>query len=522
MEHPLVIRELTRSARRPSTYMLRMAAPAAAFAVFGLYFQFNQLPNSPFRVDDIGQSFVAIELTVLALAIFLGLPFVGAVAIAQEKQDRTLGLLLLADLSGKDIFFAKYLSVLMYGLGIVASGIPALMLSSYFGATTMLSVMLQGGLLIVSVAVVCSVSLLWSTLAPDPRTALFATFGCLAAFMAVSSYLEYALGYPLNPLHVLFLGPEDLKAWRSPLLLYMAGALALAGTCTWAALAAFPSQAYAEVRAVERESRMPPGFWTKLRLMKPPTSPMSALLEFAMAPPGFGARARSRRLSLIVLSVLAVVTGPLMLPLLVVLVAFDVATNMRALMMQGALDDVRVLPVDEHDVGVAIHDAHLRRSWPYLGPALCAGMTLMAALAITVVAMQSSVFQQAGVFDWLSLALCAIAYVPACQWFIRCLVSLTCDCARREHRVPRITATAVATFSGYMITAVYIAVFPLIFGIVMFALLGRSNPLTVLLPFLILELVAIFILRRTAKDYERTFIRLWQRDVFLFAEHPGA
>ena len=517
MELPLAAKELNRSGRRPSTYLLRMVAPGAALSAFGLYFQMNLQPEFPLHVDDVGQSFVTFELIVLALVVFLGVPFVGAVQIAQEKHDRTLGLLLLADLSGRDVFLAKYLSVIVYGLCLVASGIPVLMLSVFFGATTVQSILFQGALLVSAVLVMCSLSMLWSTLAPDPRTALFATFGCLAAFIVATSYVEYLGGYPVNPLHLLFMTPDDLRGRGGFLLAYVLSAVLAAGGLAAIALRAFPRQAYAEVRIAERDDRRS-RWWRWLdRYVARPT-PMAALLDYAMAPPGFGARPKVRRTSLLALCALALLCGPLMLPLLVVLIVFDVASNMRTLMVQGILDDVRLVPIDDRDVGGSIHDAHRHRALPYLGPALCSGITFLIGLGVMVVQLNSRVTQQGDVFDWILLAVCGEAYFFMCLWSIRCLVSLACDCARKEHRVARITATAVTSFAGFIMVAGYIAVFPLVFVAAIAGFSGAGYAKVAMLIVLAFELLVLFVMRRTARDYEQTFIRLWERDVHALAE----
>lgn len=517
MELPLAAKELNHSGRRLSTYLLRMAAPAAAISILALYLQVSLQPDLPLHIDDVGQTFVQLVLIVLALAVFLGLPFIGAVQIAQEKQDRTLGLLLLADLSGRDIFLAKLLSVTVYGLCLVASGIPILMLSVYFGVTTVQSVLFQGALLIAMVLTMSSLSMLWSTIAPDPRTALFATFGCLAAFVAVSSYIGYASGVPVNPLHLLFMTPDDLRGRGPFLVAYLLGLFFASVAFTIVALRAFPRQAYAETAIAERDDARPRRWrWLDRYIARP--SPMAALLEFAMAPPGFGARRQTRRSSLVALSVLALLCGPLMLPLLAVLIVFDVASNMRTIMAQGTLDDVRLLPLDDMDLGASIHDAHRHRALPYLAPALCSGVTFLVGLAVATVQMQARITQQGDIFDWLLLALCGEAYVFACLWLIRSLVSITLDCSRKEHRVARITSTAVTTFAGFLMATGYIGMFPLVVIAIVAGISGAGAVKVALSVVLVAELVMVFVLRRTGRDYERTFIRLWERDIHTLAE----
>jgi ABC-type transport system involved in multi-copper enzyme maturation permease subunit len=517
MELPLAVRELNRSARRPSTYLLRMAAPAVAFSVLGLYFQFAMQPEFRLPVDQVGRGFVQLELGVLILVVFLGLPFVGAVLIAQEKQERTLSLLMLADLSGRDIYAAKFLSVVMYGLFLVASGLPMLMLSVFFGAVTFGAILLHVALLLVAVAAICALSLFWSTVAPDPRTALFATFACLAGLVALSSYLEYLSGFPLNPLRILFQAPE-IAAWRPrAVVVYVLTALAATILLALLGIRRLPEQVYHEIPIAEprHAARGQSPLWG--RLVKHDTSPMARLLAYAMAPPGFGAP-KWRRPSVIGLCLLALITGPLMLPLLVVLIIFDVASNMRVLIVQGTLNDVRLLPVDDAAVAGAIHEAHVTRALPYLAPAVLSGVAVITAAAALMIG--KVLPGEIQLLSWLLLLVVAGVYVCVCYWLLRCLVSLTCDCTRKEHRVARVTATAATTFAGYIIAAGYVGVLAVAFVALIAAMSPFAAPMAALLPLLAAELIALAVFRRTARDYQGAYIRLWARDIYAAADLP--
>lgn len=513
MELPLVAMELKRIGRRASTYWLRAVAPAAAFSVFGFYFQINAQTQFAFHSENIGQHIVTLVIIVLALVIFLGLPFVGAVQIAQEKEDRSLGLLLLADHSGRDVFLSRYAAVIVYGLCLVASGLPMVMLSLYFGVTTAHSVILQIALLVAIVLAMSALSMFWSTLASDPRTALFATFACLAVFLVGSSHATYVWSLPLNPLHLLFMAPATLEANALFLCAHIAGAAVLALMFLLLALHTLPGMAYAEPAVVRLEARSRDPRW--LRWLGPTPSPMIRLLEVAMARPGFGTRRVPRRRGWIGLSLLALLLGPLMIPLLVVLIAFDVATNMRTLFVHGIIDDIRTLPIRDCDVGGSIHDAHRRRAVVYVVPATCSGIGAFVGLGVAIVRTQSWI---AGVV----LVLAAAVYFLACTWLVRSVVSVTCDCARNQRRVTRVTATAVSTFAGFLLAWGYVGMIPagIVVAVVTASGLGFMTGSVVAL--LLIELTLVLLFRHMAANYEGTFIRLYERDIYALAEQADS
>src|SRR2546430_17731102 len=94
---PIVDRELRVTARRRSTYALRLLAAAAAFSIILWLCLFPTQAQPP---ADLGKSlFTALSILAFAYCLLVG-PFMTADCISSEKREGTLGLLFLTDLRG--------------------------------------------------------------------------------------------------------------------------------------------------------------------------------------------------------------------------------------------------------------------------------------------------------------------------------------------------------------------------------------------------------------------------------------
>ena len=183
---PMANKELARSARDKRTYALRLVVVGLPAAV--IFFMWLAAAMSGSRAtgtpDSVG-SFLAQMVTVFQFAVvLLFIPLSTAGLIAQEKQDRTLGLLLLADLRGTDIYLAKFVSAFIQAELLILSGLPILAFSALLGGVSVPAMALRVLLFSVWAAAVCSLGLFWSTHSNRPGTALFFTVLTLVVWIA--------------------------------------------------------------------------------------------------------------------------------------------------------------------------------------------------------------------------------------------------------------------------------------------------------------------------------------------------
>lgn len=197
MDFPLAELELSRTGKRVSTYAVRGVAVGIAWLVMGVVWFFSVLLSGSGGVSgaELGEffsSFLAYASRIFQfLAVFAVAPLFSAGLVAREKQERTLGLLLMADLRGRDIFLAKYLSAFLYVELLVLSALPILAFASIFGGISVPEMALQVFLLTIAAAAMCAVGLFFSTVTSRPVEALFATILFECAWIMGTSFFDF-------------------------------------------------------------------------------------------------------------------------------------------------------------------------------------------------------------------------------------------------------------------------------------------------------------------------------------------
>ncbi|MBN2308524.1 MAG: hypothetical protein JXR94_06105, partial [Candidatus Hydrogenedentes bacterium] len=175
MNLPLAELELTRAGRRGSTYAVRAIAVAAAWIVLGwAWFISLRFRASPEELIRAVSPFVSgVARGIQFFAVFAVGAMFSAGLIAQEKRDRTLGLLLIADIRGLDIFLAKFLTAFLYVELLAFSALPVLAIASLLGGISVPGMAIQLVILTAGALAVCAMGLLCSTLSERPIEALF-------------------------------------------------------------------------------------------------------------------------------------------------------------------------------------------------------------------------------------------------------------------------------------------------------------------------------------------------------------
>ncbi|HIJ73999.1 MAG TPA: hypothetical protein HPP83_07845, partial [Candidatus Hydrogenedentes bacterium] len=201
MQLPLAQRELRRGAKLKRTYVLRVLVLGAALLVLTFIWLIALVSSGALAGLSTSASFgeqfgrgLAVVCTFFQVAVvFLIAPVLCAGRIAEEKEERTLGLLMLADFHGWDIFLAKFLATFLQSELLILSTLPLLSLASFMGGVSVPAMALQVFLISVWAASVCALALLFSTLAKRPIEALFATLLCLFAWIVVAAMADSIL-----------------------------------------------------------------------------------------------------------------------------------------------------------------------------------------------------------------------------------------------------------------------------------------------------------------------------------------
>lgn len=179
---PLVALELTRGGKRRWNYVLRMG-PVIFMYVFGVY---GVIVGGPLTMGlhETGLFFRDIPRFFQFLVVFGLAPVFAAGGIAEERRDRTFDLLVLADLRGGDLYFAKLMSAFGQVMLLLLSTLPLLAFASLFGGVYVPAEALRVALLAACGLAVCTIGLFFSTVCRRPIEALLLTVAAESLVLA--------------------------------------------------------------------------------------------------------------------------------------------------------------------------------------------------------------------------------------------------------------------------------------------------------------------------------------------------
>ncbi|MBN2307625.1 MAG: hypothetical protein JXR94_01560 [Candidatus Hydrogenedentes bacterium] len=364
MNLPLAELELTRAGRRGSTYALRGIVVGLTWLGFlWVWSMFVLLGrDDQFLLEMVGPFTAGVARALQLFAVFAVGALFSAGLIAEEKRDRTLGLLLMADIRALDIFLAKFLTAFLYVELLALGALPVLAIASLLGGISVPGMALQLLILTAATLAVCAMGLLSSTLSERPIEALFR----LAVLEGVWFGLTYAIDY----------GPWAVVGWRTSIMaaMWAAGqpmanpfcwlpsvaiALAIAAVASFLTVRLLPRQAYQKA-GVGRRRPARTGVLSKPRFaMKPATRLVAA------SAPGLAVHSWPRplqwlvALALIPLGVLPCV-GILLVMLLII---YDVTSSITAARDEGSFDALLVTPAGDRELACAIYAAFARRAF---------------------------------------------------------------------------------------------------------------------------------------------------------------
>ncbi len=378
MQLPLAQLELNRTARRKSTHGLRFVAPGLCAAVLLLVWFFMTIGGaSANEMANFAGSFVS--KTVLAYLVFVGCvlaPLFASGVIATEKQERSLGILLLTNIRGGDLVIAKGATIFLQVELLALGCLPLQAIASFLGGLTLKMLISQQ----ISTAFLCMVTtalgLLCSTLAWRAIDAFFMTVGMVVAWLILASSIDTVVlesagfGTASGLTLLIHTAYPDLAfgaVWRNGL--YSLVPTLLAVSLVWVRLPRMTDDAGVRRRSARGRPRY--SSWLDgIRYLR--LNPVDRLYAANAAGVG-GALYRWPWWPLVVLLtvILMVVPGGFGALLVVMLIVYDAASCITAVRQNGGADLLYLTEAAGHHLARGIHRTHLRRSLLFL-PAMIA------------------------------------------------------------------------------------------------------------------------------------------------------
>lgn len=200
---PIAERELRVSARKRSTFWVRVTAATAALLIGGGFLLLMML-GPGLSATTLGRNLFAV-LTWLALAAALsaGLFFTSD-ALSEEKREGTLGFLFLTDLRGSDVVIGKLLAAGLRGLYGFLAVLPILGVTLLMGGVTGAAFFKTSLALLNALLASLVAGLFVSAISRDSQKALVATVVLLGCWIAAGPIIDAGLArikqVPFRPL----------------------------------------------------------------------------------------------------------------------------------------------------------------------------------------------------------------------------------------------------------------------------------------------------------------------------------
>jgi ABC-type transport system involved in multi-copper enzyme maturation permease subunit len=292
--------------------------------------------------------------------VLFATPALSAGLIAIEKQQRTIGLLLMADLRGWDIYLSKFFAVALEIFLLLITPLPILAIAAFFGGVSITEMAIQGALLCVAAFTICAIGLFASTIASRPSEALLITVLAMAAWIGGTAFFDASPWGRIRQINIITAAqyPDLASPWPA---LAICAVIAVATIPT--AVLLLPRQAYEKETRANRRRR------SRLRLANIiPVNPAVQLL--ASNSSGIEGAIRWAPIRAIISVMLAaMVFIPCLGDLLFMLLFFySVISSVGHIRESGALEDLLTTPTNRRNLAHALLGATLiRSSLFYLG-----------------------------------------------------------------------------------------------------------------------------------------------------------
>jgi MFS family permease len=373
---PLAERELSRSGRRKGTYWVRGLAIGAIFVIAFFVLLDTQNWDSPRAARNVAELLMYFSVYMQYFAAYAVAPLLTAGLSAQEKEERTLGLLLIAEFKGLDIFLAKFLSAFVQSELLLLSTLPLIAFSAFMGGIDVPVMTINVALLTVVIIAHCSVGLFLSTITSRPSQAFLAVILFIVFWFVGTGLIDWFLyrsanqpDYCSNVVVASIVSFDSKKSlldfyWLPAILELLTCAIVAAILTIWL----IPKQIDPKPIVARRKAAGP----TSARTRRRRRSPHAALSYLALSGSAglvSGFRAGAWRLFACFGLVVLVMFPCFGSVLAVMLVLYDVASSFAHARRSGVLDELALTPTDSGDLARAFLAGHLRRGLLY-APAL--------------------------------------------------------------------------------------------------------------------------------------------------------
>ncbi|MBN1808991.1 MAG: hypothetical protein JW909_07965 [Planctomycetes bacterium] len=184
---PLFMREITEQANRPRTYILRTAYAMLFMGIFAAYYLAETAHGGGGSSASLGMGRrLGMSIIILhTIGIILFLPSMTAGAITSERESGSLPLLLITDMSARDILLQKLLGRTLPVFMMLFSSLPALGLAYMTGGLSLLDLIMGGYAVIALVLLAGTATLYISALSSSTTEALTISYALFGAGLAV-------------------------------------------------------------------------------------------------------------------------------------------------------------------------------------------------------------------------------------------------------------------------------------------------------------------------------------------------
>jgi ABC-type transport system involved in multi-copper enzyme maturation permease subunit len=201
---PLLARELIEQAARRRTYVLRTLYALAVVGLFVVLLVGALDATSAGTLAALGVGKIAFDglLAAQLVAIYVVVPLMAAGAIAREKEQRSLELLLITGLTPRQIVVQKLLGRSIPVIGFIVLAVPPTALAYTFGGLSPERLALTAVALVVTTLEVAALTLVLSAHSRTTNEALARSYLCIVLVPAAIALVGSILGVMLWPLAV--------------------------------------------------------------------------------------------------------------------------------------------------------------------------------------------------------------------------------------------------------------------------------------------------------------------------------
>lgn len=365
---PLIRTELLRLGRQTRLYMGRTTVMAAVImmilAILGVE-QYAELDTALLATPpSAAKVFFYVVLICQVFAASVVAPGLAAASFIVEKEERTLGLLLMADLSGRDVVLSKYCVVLAQMAALILAVLPFGAFVVLFGETTWAGFLAQTGMLLIWGAAVAALGTLFAVIFNHSNAAAGLSLVCILIWLIATGIIDGPVSrwtFHTNPIATAWLLGTDPGYLTAAAPTVIPCVLLIVFTLVWA-VRLLPGR----VHETAGETRARGLRISLTRFIGRRLGPVFGFTAALVGNIGFA----GRHFVLQVLSYGALVVSNLVPFLgwwLVFLVIYrEITLSIDQMKRQGVLADLAVAPPSDRALGRGFWTAHLTSTKAYL------------------------------------------------------------------------------------------------------------------------------------------------------------